>query len=125
MRCAVRVASVPVRCISVDSLNHLYLCGKGFIPSHNTEAGNNWIGYVIHHAPGPMLAVQPTVELAKRFSRGIAVACDHQLPGDAGHFVGQRHGGQLRRFALEEADNPGRPAPAASYMLDDGGRSNH
>src|ERR1700731_3748640 len=63
------VASVPVRCISVDSLNHLYLCGKGFIPSHNTEAGNNWIGYVIHHAPGPMLAVQPTVELAKRFSR--------------------------------------------------------
>lgn len=34
-----------------------------------TEAGNNWIGYVIHHVPGPMLAVQPTVELAKRFSR--------------------------------------------------------
>ena len=34
-----------------------------------TEAGNNWIGYVIHHAPGPMLSVQPTVELAKRFSR--------------------------------------------------------
>ena len=34
-----------------------------------TEAGNNWVGYVIHHAPGPMLSVQPTVELAKRFSR--------------------------------------------------------
>jgi phage terminase large subunit GpA-like protein len=34
-----------------------------------TECGNNWIGYVIHHAPGPMLAVQPTVELVKRFSR--------------------------------------------------------
>ncbi len=34
-----------------------------------TEAGNSWIGYVIHHAPGPMLSVQPTVELAKRFSR--------------------------------------------------------
>jgi phage terminase large subunit GpA-like protein len=33
-----------------------------------TECGNNWIGYVIHHAPGPMLAVQPTTELAKRFS---------------------------------------------------------
>ena len=32
-------------------------------------AGNNWIGFVIHHAPGPMLAVQPTVELAKRFSQ--------------------------------------------------------
>lgn len=34
-----------------------------------TEAGNNWIGYVIHHTPGPMLAVQPTVDLAKRFSK--------------------------------------------------------
>lgn len=34
-----------------------------------TESGNNWIGYVIQHAPGPMLTVQPTVELAKRFSR--------------------------------------------------------
>ena len=34
------------------------------------EAGNNWIGFVIHHAPGPMLAVLPTVEMAKRTSRG-------------------------------------------------------
>jgi phage terminase large subunit GpA-like protein len=35
-----------------------------------TEVGNNWIGFVIHHAPGPMLAVLPTVEMAKRSSRG-------------------------------------------------------
>jgi len=34
-----------------------------------TEAGNNWIGYVIHQAPGPMMAIQPTVEMAKRNSR--------------------------------------------------------
>lgn len=34
------------------------------------EAGNNWVGFVIHHAPGPMLAVLPTVEMAKRTSRG-------------------------------------------------------
>lgn len=34
-----------------------------------TEAGSNWVGYVIHNAPGPMLAVQPTVELAKRYSK--------------------------------------------------------
>src|ERR1700683_2835421 len=30
-----------------------------------TECGNNWIGYVVHQAPGPMLAVQPTVDMAK------------------------------------------------------------
>jgi phage terminase large subunit GpA-like protein len=34
-----------------------------------TECGNNWLGYVIHHAPGPMMAVAPTVEMAKRNSK--------------------------------------------------------
>lgn len=34
-----------------------------------SETGNNWIGFVIHHAPGPMLMVQPTVDTAKRFSK--------------------------------------------------------
>jgi len=34
-----------------------------------TEAGSNWLGYVIDHAPGPMLCVQPTVEMAKRLSK--------------------------------------------------------
>jgi phage terminase large subunit GpA-like protein len=34
-----------------------------------SEAGNNWVGYVIDHAPGPMLLVQPTVDAAKRYSK--------------------------------------------------------
>tara|TARA_B100000287_G_scaffold244885_1_gene230284 strand:- start:734 stop:2614 length:1881 start_codon:yes stop_codon:yes gene_type:complete len=34
-----------------------------------TEAGSNWLGYIISHAPGPLLAVQPTVELSKRLSK--------------------------------------------------------
>ena len=34
-----------------------------------TECGNNWIGFVIHRCPGPMLMVQPTVETAKRVSK--------------------------------------------------------
>src|SRR6516225_6894605 len=34
-----------------------------------TECGNNWIGYIIHQAPGPIMAVQPTVEMAKRNSK--------------------------------------------------------
>jgi phage terminase large subunit GpA-like protein len=34
-----------------------------------TESGNCWLGYIMHHVPAPALAVQPTVELAKRFSR--------------------------------------------------------
>ena len=34
-----------------------------------TECGNNWIGYVIHLSPGPMLVVQPTETMAKRNSK--------------------------------------------------------
>lgn len=34
-----------------------------------SETGNNWLGFVIHHAPGAMLLVQPTVDTAKRFSK--------------------------------------------------------
>lgn len=34
-----------------------------------SEAILNALGYVIDHAPGPVILVQPTVELAKRFSR--------------------------------------------------------
>ena len=34
-----------------------------------TECGNNWCGFNIHLAPGPMMAVQPTTEMAKRNSK--------------------------------------------------------
>lgn len=34
-----------------------------------TQIGLNWIGYVIEHAPGPIIAIEPTVDLAKRFSK--------------------------------------------------------
>lgn len=34
-----------------------------------SEAILNVLGYIIDHAPGPVLLVQPTVELGKRFSR--------------------------------------------------------
>jgi phage terminase large subunit GpA-like protein len=34
-----------------------------------TEAGNNWLGFVMHHAPGPILVLRPTVDEARRFSR--------------------------------------------------------
>lgn len=34
-----------------------------------TEAGNNWLGFIMHHAPGPTMMVQPTVDTAKRVSK--------------------------------------------------------
>jgi len=63
------VPSVPVQCIAVDSPRHLFLAGHGMIATHNTETGNNWLGYIIHHAPGPVMVCQPTVDMAKRLSK--------------------------------------------------------
>ncbi|MBF0402307.1 MAG: phage terminase large subunit family protein, partial [Magnetococcales bacterium] len=34
-----------------------------------TESGLNWLGYIIHQSPGPILMVQPTVEMAKTYSK--------------------------------------------------------
>lgn len=34
-----------------------------------SEIGLNWLGFIIDAAPGPTMAVQPTVDLAKRFSK--------------------------------------------------------
>src|SRR3979411_1839263 len=60
--------------------------------------------------------------------RVLALACDPQLPGNASQFVGQRHGGQLRRLALEKLLDP-RGEHAAAFAVpqvpDDGGRADH
>lgn len=34
-----------------------------------TEAGMNWLGFIMHHAPGAVLVMRPTVDEARRFSR--------------------------------------------------------
>ena len=34
-----------------------------------SETGNNWLGYIIDNEPGPVMIVQPTTDMAKRFSR--------------------------------------------------------
>jgi phage terminase large subunit GpA-like protein len=39
------------------------------VPRFSAGVYNNWLGYIIHHVPGPALMVQPTVEMAKRTSK--------------------------------------------------------
>jgi phage terminase large subunit GpA-like protein len=34
-----------------------------------TECGLNWIAFIMHHTPGPILVLRPSVEEARRFSR--------------------------------------------------------
>ncbi|WP_457091384.1 phage terminase large subunit family protein [Microvirga sp. P5_D2] len=34
-----------------------------------TEAGNNWLGYIVHWSPAPVMGVWPTVDTAKKVSQ--------------------------------------------------------
>jgi replicative DNA helicase len=49
------VASVPVRCIAVDSPNHLYLAGRSMIPTHNTSMALGMAAHAAMHAHRPVL----------------------------------------------------------------------
>lgn len=56
-------------CLSPSSPVEKVVFMKG-VQCGASEAGCNWLGYIIDQAPGPTLMVQPTVEMAKRFSKG-------------------------------------------------------
>jgi phage terminase large subunit GpA-like protein len=55
-------------CLSPSSAVERVVLMKG-AQIGGTEMATNWVGYVIHHAPGPMMVVWPTVEMAKRNSK--------------------------------------------------------
>ncbi|RDH75678.1 replicative DNA helicase [Mycolicibacterium moriokaense] len=38
-----RVGSVPVRCVEVDNAEHLYLAGRGMVPTHNSTLGLDFL----------------------------------------------------------------------------------
>nr|WP_132112885.1 replicative DNA helicase [Actinocrispum wychmicini] len=37
-----RTAGVPVRCVEVDNVDHLYLAGRSMVPTHNSTLGLDW-----------------------------------------------------------------------------------
>lgn len=45
-----------------------------------TEIGLNWLGYIIHHAPGPTLMVQPSLDMVKKVSRQRIAALVESTP---------------------------------------------
>lgn len=58
----------PMDCMSATSPVEEVVLMKG-AQVGGSEAILNCLGYLIDHSPGPAMIVQPTVELAKRFSR--------------------------------------------------------
>ena len=64
------VESVPVKCIRVKNESHLFLAGKGMIPTHNTQGLiDGAVGYIITCDPSDVLIIHMTEEAARRYSR--------------------------------------------------------
>ena len=70
----------PYRVSRTPYLNEVYECLSTRSPvqrvvlmfaaqTAKTTVGLSWLGYCMQHSPGPSIAVQPTVDMAKRFSR--------------------------------------------------------
>ena len=63
-----RVESRPMRCIGVDHPQHLYLCGRGMIPTHNTDIFLNWQTHTVVCDPADMMLIQTSQTTARDFS---------------------------------------------------------
>ena len=54
-------------CLSTGSQWERVVLMKGQLGA--TEAALNWLGYIIHHAPGLALLVMPSLDMARRNTR--------------------------------------------------------
>jgi phage terminase large subunit GpA-like protein len=61
-------AREPMDCLSQHSPTEEVVLMWGAQTS-KTTVGSNWLGYTMDTAPGPVMVVQPTIDMAKRYSR--------------------------------------------------------
>ena len=69
-----------------------------------TEAGLNWIGFVIDHSPSPMLIVQPTIALVERFSRQRMDSMFETTPRLAGKIAAAKERDGANTVKMKEFD---------------------
>lgn len=59
----VEVPSVPVRCLTLDTADHLYLCGEGMIPTHNSAQ----VEFVALQGKTPWVAAVKAIEELEQY----------------------------------------------------------
>jgi len=69
-----------------------------------TELGNNFVGYSAHHAPGPIMAVQPTLDMAKRLSKQRIAPLIAETPALVERFAGDKSKDSSNTIMAKEFD---------------------
>lgn len=77
----VPIKSVPVRCIQVDSPNHLYLAGRQMVPTHNTQIVLNWLSYSAICDPADLLLIHMTQATGREWSLSDLAKLLRNSPG--------------------------------------------
>jgi len=72
-------AQEPMDCLSAHSPVEEVILQWGAQTS-KTTIGSNWIGYLADVNPGPIMIVQPTIDMAKRYSRQRLVPMIEESP---------------------------------------------
>lgn len=80
------VESVPTRCIGVAHPSHLFLAGKGLVPTHNTESLANTLAGLMILLPR-LAKIFP--DLLGKFSRGFWVGCFAPVEGQVETLYGR------------------------------------
>lgn len=72
-------AQEPMDCLSAHSAVEEVVLMWG-AQTAKTTVGSNWIGYLADINPGPVMIVQPTIDMAKRYSRQRLVPMIEESP---------------------------------------------
>jgi len=68
-----RAARTPYACEPMDCLSQHSTVEEVVLmwgaQTGKTRIGSNWLGYLVDTNPGPVMIVQPTIDMAKRYSR--------------------------------------------------------
>lgn len=62
-----KIASVPVKCVTINSDSHLFLAGKGMIPTHNSAN----VEFGALQAKAPIIAAQAAVEGFEEYYKNL------------------------------------------------------
>lgn len=68
-----KIDSVPVRCITVDSDNHLFLAGESMIPTHNTQMTSYLLANQMRHPNLGVIIVDPQGQWAAEEGMAFSV----------------------------------------------------